>query len=923
MTQGDIKEGANAASDGLPQLALTKTLPPSANRLRVERKRLLDLLQASAARRLILLKAPAGYGKTTLAVDWCELLRRSESIVAWLSVDEDDNEPSAFSYHIAKTIHRAAPALAQPAIDLLTETKLIAPRNVVSAAINAVAESDDEVYLFLDDYHAITDSRPHDLAGFLLRYAPSNFHLVMMSRTEPPLPISRLRLAEEVAELDVTDLRFTLEETRQFLSAEQAPRLTPADLSKLHEATEGWPAALQLARISLRNSPDPARTVRSLSGASRKISVYIEDTLATQADEIVQFLLQTAILDRLHSSLCEAVTGIARSGELLRALNYEQLLLTALDEENGWYRYHHLMSDFLMDRLRTRMAERLPELHRRAYQWYASHQMWSQAVQHAIAAKDFSQALRYVDQCAMSLIARGDFLTLIAWHHQLPPELMSGQMDLKLALTWGMSLVLRFREADTLLKQVEAFAEADQNSALWWKCRISRAAWYALSDDSARGFEIATECVPHQFHYDAFELNSVWNVLRYAYLKADNWDAFYTLPKPDSQIDENTYVLAENFRLFLCGVGATYKLQIDEALAFYSEARALADKHLGVNSVSTAMVAGLSALLRYERGDISAAEISILDKLEIIETAAYHDSFLSAYTVLVRAALSRGDVERAIMLLNRAEQLASERGWGRVVAAFLLERVRLLLCEHRGQEASTAVGQLQEIRDRHPAPKRCSWSDIHVAAAVAKGLLLFKTEQIDEALRLLTWAYDDLLASDNLYGALRVGLELSNAHFLARAGDRSKAFELLSQVLAGAAKVGIVSFLLERRNLFARLLSAAQDDKSHVPPELRQFLQQCTANAALQSGTSDRPIAGRGSQDILTKRECSIIEFIAIGQSNKQIARTLGVTPETVKTHVKRIFVKLSAESRAQAVVRAQSLGFLRTVQTSRSAGAI
>src|SRR6516165_1546462 len=400
-TQGD-----HAASGGLPQIALTKTVPPVANRIRVERARLLDLLQQSAERRLILLKAPAGYGKTTLAVDWGEQLRRSGAIVAWLSVDEDDDEPSGFAYHVTKTIHRAAPELGQSAIDLLAETKLIAARNVMSAAINAVAESDDEVYLFLDDYHAITDPRSHVLTAFLLRYAPSNFHLVIMSRTEPPLSISKLRLADEVAELDVTGLRFTLEETRQFLTAESSPRLGAAEISKLHDATEGWPAALQLARISVRNSPDPAKTVQSFSGASRKISAYIEDTLATQADEIVQFLLQTAILDRLHGSLCQALTGIARSAELLEALNHEQFLLMTIDEVNGWYRYHHLMSDFLIDRLRVRMADQIPELHRRAYRWYASQELWNHAVQHAIAAKDFDQALDYVEQCAMSLVIK-------------------------------------------------------------------------------------------------------------------------------------------------------------------------------------------------------------------------------------------------------------------------------------------------------------------------------------------------------------------------------------------------------------------------------------------------------------------------------------------------------------------------------------
>jgi LuxR family maltose regulon positive regulatory protein len=453
-------------------------------------------------------------------------------------VDEDDNEASAFAYHITKTIHRAAPALGQSAIDLLAETKLIASRSVVSAAINAVAESDDEVYLFLDDYHSITDNRSHELTAFLLRYAPSNFHLVIMSRTEPPLSISKLRLTDEIVELDVTNLRFTLDETGQFLGAELSPGLGPADISKLHHATEGWPAALQLARISVRNSPDPSKTVRSFSGASRKISAYIEDTLATQADEIVQFLLQTAILDRLQGSLCHAVTGISRSAELLKALNHEQLLLMTLDEENGWYRYHHLMSDFLLDRLHASKPDQIPELHRRAYRWYVSHQMWNQAVQHAMAAKDFDQALGYVEQCAMSLVIKGDLLTLLAWERQLPAELMSGQIHVKLALAWGMALVTRFTEAQTLLSQVEE--KSDRDSDLWWRCRVARAVVFELTDDSAQARDVAGECL-RSGSLDAFNVNSLWNLTRYGHWKAGDWDAFYAVPKPEAGGDEATW----------------------------------------------------------------------------------------------------------------------------------------------------------------------------------------------------------------------------------------------------------------------------------------------------------------------------------------------------------------------------------------------
>jgi LuxR family maltose regulon positive regulatory protein len=912
MNQANVSQyWEQSISVGLPQIALTKTVPPSTNRVRVERGRLLKALENSAARRLILIRAPAGYGKTTLAVDWCEQLRQSGAVVAWLSLDEDDDEPSVFAYHIAKTIHRAAPDLGQAAIDLLMETKLIDSKNVLSAAINAVAESDSEVYLFLDDYHAVTDPRSHELTEFLLRYAPSNFHLVVMSRTELPFSISKLRLADEVSELEVASLRFTLAETARFLGTELPSTLGPAEISKLHAATEGWPAALQLARISVRNSTDPSKTVSSFSGASQKISTFLEDTLSTQADEIVNFLLQTAILDRLHGALCQAVTGNPRSTELLKALNHEQLLLATIDEENGWYRYHNLMSDFLMDRLQSRMADQIPELHRRAYKWYAAHEMWNLAVQHAIAAKDFEQALAYVEQCAMSLVIKGDLLTLLAWERQLPAELMRGQALVKLALAWGMALVTRLKEADALLTQVEEIAQADQASELWWKCCSARAAWYGLSDDSAQGFKIATDARQYR-SYNAFDLNNIGNLLRYGHLKAGRWDEFYAAPKPEKEAAEATYVLAENYRLYLHAMAATQKLEFDEALRLASDARALAEKYVGAKSVAAAMATVFLALPRYERGDVSGAEIAVLDDLNIIETTGFHESFLSAFVVLVRAAICRGDKELARVLLNRAERVAAGRGWDRVVSALVVERVRL--CEPKIHDVQAAADQLHALCGKHPAPERSSWTDIHINAAIVDGFLARAESRPEDALRSLAWAYDELLATDNRYGALRAGLDLARVAFVS--GKRIRAFEVLKQVLDWAAKSGSVSFVGERPREFRDLLTAAQKD-SGVNSEHRAFLERLLRADDPQSGPAGSHGGTRAQKPVLTERERSIVEFIAEGQSNKQIARTLGVTPETVKTHVKRVFIKLSAETRAQAVVRAQSLGVLRRVQAN------
>ncbi|NIO43753.1 MAG: AAA family ATPase, partial [Burkholderiales bacterium] len=252
----------------------------------VTRRRLLDTLEEATSRRLILFKAPAGYGKTTLAADWCQRLRQADAIVAWLSIDTDDNEPSAFAYHVAKAIQRADPELGQEAIELLEVSSLIPPRNVFSALINAASERDSEIYLVLDDFHLVTDGRCHELMSFLLRYAPSNFHLVVLSRSEPRFAVTKLQLAEDIAEIDASMLCFSEDETTQFLGSDLTASLMPTGVDKLHSATEGWPAALQLARISLQNSANPAVLLSSFSGTSRTISAYLDETLASEPDEI-------------------------------------------------------------------------------------------------------------------------------------------------------------------------------------------------------------------------------------------------------------------------------------------------------------------------------------------------------------------------------------------------------------------------------------------------------------------------------------------------------------------------------------------------------------------------------------------------------------------------------------------------------------
>jgi len=273
----------------------------------------------------------------------------------------------------------------------------------------------------LDDYHWIANREIHDALAFLLRHAPTQFHLVLTARAEPPLPLARLRALNRLLEIDAAALRFDLDETRRFLEHENFPALDSLEERMLCGQTEGWPAVLRIiASTSSRPGQDFGQYVRSLSGARRPIDAYLAEMLDGLPHDMVQFMMRTAILDRLCSPLCQAVSRVASSRELLESIELRQLLLVPLDQEGQWYRYHPLLSGHLRRSLETRLGHELPELHRRAYHWYASQELWTDAVQHAIAAGDTDQAMSWIEVCAMALVKLGDLLTLLEWQNRFP-----------------------------------------------------------------------------------------------------------------------------------------------------------------------------------------------------------------------------------------------------------------------------------------------------------------------------------------------------------------------------------------------------------------------------------------------------------------------------------------------------------------------
>ena len=366
---------------------------------------------------------------------------------------------------------------------------LINPHAVVSTLINDLVDIDEEVYLFLEDYHWVSDPGIHDAVGFFIRHAPSHCHLIFVTRTEPPLPLASLRAQNQLLDIDADALRFDLNETRDFFEHEKVGDLAPSQLSLLHIKTEGWPAVLRIvASTSSQAKQGFGEYVRGLSGTQRSISSYLAEMFDGLPDELVLFMLRTAILGRLTAPLCDAVADTDASQAMLDEIEKGQLLLIPLDEQQCWYRYHPLVAQYLNSRLRAERATEIHTLHHRASLWYAAQEFWTEAVHHAIANDDLEQALGWVKKCAMDLVKKGDLFTLLGWQRLFSSALMKKQPEVQLAVAWGLALAMRFREALQLVDELQPALQSrplPERDLLSSECQtIRRSVAIVLADDS-------------------------------------------------------------------------------------------------------------------------------------------------------------------------------------------------------------------------------------------------------------------------------------------------------------------------------------------------------------------------------------------------------------------------------------------------------
>ena len=899
-----------------PSLLLaTKLLPPRVSAGLIDRPRLVELAAHAENKRLTVIKAPAGFGKTSLALAWFNRLRASGAHVAWLTLDTDDDEPARFLHHLAQALRHACGNVGASAIGLTAQVSLVPAQSIVATLINELVEVDDEVYLFLDDYHLINLPAIHDVVAFFIENVPSHVHLVVCTRIDSNLPLARLRASNELLEIDASALRFNFEETQCFIERECPGTLGVSTVKSLFASTEGWAAALRIsASVLVREERKPGSESGAPSGASRPFAAYLEDMLKRLPAEMVNFMLRTAILDRLTASLCEAVTGVASSQAMLEAITSRQLLLEPMDVEGHWFRYHHLMRDYLCQRLETQYREEVADGHRRACQWYTQQEQWTDAVRHAIAAGATDDAISLMGHCAMALVKKGDLLTLLGWQRQFPAHMMREQVQVRLAIAWGMALALRFDDALMMLDAMERDDAAGTNAEterMRWECQTIHAVVAALQDDPQRALAMAQACADRP-SADVWTTNVVSNVMRFGHWKAGNLEALYATPwVPYSFEDDQRNVFSSVYRLCLLGHAEMQQMHFVLAEQYFTESMQLAERYSGPQSIATALCAPMIAQIRYEQGRLDEAEALILDLMPVVDLAVMLDSVLIAYRLLIRIAVARSNPAQAYALLDRAQSLGHKRGWNRLIATALVERTRLHIREGRMAEASACVCQLDGLVARGPQLSVPVSAETDNYRSLAVACVAMAQNRTREAVEHLTAARSSAESRHGDYLALRLRIMLALAWM--GAGNVREAIEVFGEVVKVAAPAGIYQSILDEGPEVGQLLQAVRGETRNTTRtgDKVNYIDHLLDGwrARYQTDNTSQRDAERES---LSARERNIVELIAQGMSNKEIARSLGIAPETVKSHVKSIFVKLAVDRRAHAVTRAQALGLLR-----------
>ena len=875
----------------------TKVFLPRPRPGLVRRPRLSERLHAGASTRLLLVSAPAGFGKTTLLADW--LADSPTHDVAWLSLDRGDNEQAAFWSGVIAALQTVEPTVGADELALLAAPRPPPIAVVLTTLLNQLALLGGETVLVLDDYHLVEAREIQEAMAFLLDHLPPRLHLVIASRADPAIPLARLRARGELVEVRAADLRFTADEVAAYLGEVMGLAVTADDVSALGERTEGWIAALQLAALSMQGRDDVTGFIAGFTGDDRYIVDYlVEEVLHRQPGPVRDFLLQTSLLGRLDGASCDAVTGRSGGRSMLEALDRGNLFVVPLDDRRQWYRYHHLFGDVLRARLVDESPDLVPVLHRRASEWYAANGETALAVEHAIAGGDVDRAADLVELAMPALARERQEVLARHWLSQLPEQVLAVRPVLSNAYAGVLLTTGQVDEVDRHLRNAERGLEDPTGTVVASETglrvlptgiAVHRAGLGLVTGDPASTVghaQRALDLLADDQHIGRAAAHGLiglatWSggdlaAARTAY--AESLDHMHraghlgdvlglSIALADIQLTQGH--LREARRTFEAGL----RLSPPDGPAL----RGTAD-----------MLVGLSAVHR-ERGDLAEATGLLARSQELGEHNPLPQNPYRWRVAMSRIREAEGSLDEAEALLDEAERVYVG-DFSPEVRPVAATRARLWIRQGRvddalgwAREAGLAVDdELDYLRE-------------HEHVTLARALLAH--EERDAAAGLL----QRLLEAADAGGRTGTVMEVLVLQALVLRADPSRALVPLERALTLAEPEGYVRLFLDEGGPMEQLLEAAA--KRDVAPSYARRLLGLL-------GSRDRP-AQPGLVDPLSRRELDVLRLLATDLGGPEIAQHLVVSLNTVRTHTKSIYAKLGVTSRRAAVRRGEELDLM------------
>lgn len=875
-------------------------------------RRLKEGLQAG--RQLTLVSAPAGFGKTTCVSEW---LRGLNMPFTWLSLDKTDNDPERFLAYLIAALQKFDPNIGLELSSMLASGQIPAAESGVASLVNDILQTGRPFLLILDDFHLIQHNLILAWMEQLISYQPQNFHLAIITREDPALPLARLRASGRMTEIRANDLRFNSEEIGRFLKNSMGVALSDEHIAALEDRTEGWVVGVQLAGLSMRGRDDPAAVVTSLSGSHRFILSYLtEEVIGGLSPDLQDFLLKTSILERLTGELCDALTGRNDGSQLLEQLMKANLFLVPLDDEQHWNRYHHLFADLLRSQCKRTFKDQAAQLHCRASRWYEKEGMLNEAMEHALTGEDYALAVNLLESYSMPMILKGYAKTVENWMQAIPQEWQSQSLRTSLAACWMYILRGSYEKLAPHLKLIESILSAMQANpadAAPEEIAVLQAEWLALQanllnvqGNIGQSIEMAQRALQLAPEDNDYLRGLIYMGLGGAYrLAGDYSNLVEAYQKSIFHSRRSGNALSEMLSTSALTLMAIRHGELRKAVEY--GARVIEGKQpFGVlPPLAAGTVHGAFGMVYYEWNQLDKAREHLQHSLRLSELAGHNAGV--AYNKCHMAWLEQLEEndEQATTFIQEAVELLALGAPAWIIPEIYAMQIYIHLAQGNFAAAEDVLLQ-QDYNEQAPVTHLSE--NLHLANLRLKLFQLrekrMPVEDARQAFELAGRIQTAALHAQRLGIVLRT--LLLRAQLNVEAGNQPAALDDLQQALEMAEPEGYIRSFVDEGVVIAALL---RHSLAHNPNS--GYTQSLLANFSVELAAPQHPADQDGPVDALTEREVDVLRLMAQGLKYEEIAAKLFISVNTVRFYVKDIYRKLLVNNRTQALEAARQFGLL------------